>query len=207
MEVFAIREINREIIELKEKLGQSRPAKWDDFPDIELYMDQVLTYMERQYIDTENDILTSAMVNNYVKSGVLPRANGKKYDKEHLAYLTATSMLKQVITVSDMEILLKEKIKNTGTGIEDFYSYYCRTLDRELSATADVFPSDVGLEILPTIALELAVSSYAQKMVCRRLIKIIAEQNTPQENPPDKKSVKKAEKKSDKKSEKKSEKK
>ena len=193
--------VNKEIIELKEKLSKNRPSKWEDFPDIELYMDQVLTYMERQYIDTENDVLTSAMVNNYIKSGVLPRANGKKYAKEHLAYLTAVSMLKQVITVSDMEILLKEKIKSTG--IEDFYAYYCRMLDKELSAAADVFPPDVDSSLLPTLALELAVSSYAQKMVCQRLIKVIAGQNIPDEKSPEKKAEKKSEKKSARKSEKK----
>ena len=51
-------------------------------------------------MDLKNDGLT--MVNNYTKSGLVPRADGKKYGREHLAYLTAICILKRVMSAKDM---------------------------------------------------------------------------------------------------------
>lgn len=79
-----------ELRELKGRLEGERPAEWDALPDIGLYMDQLISYMPRQLIHYgEGESLTSAMVNNYIKDGALPRAEGKRYSRTHLAYLTA----------------------------------------------------------------------------------------------------------------------
>lgn len=57
-----------EIRELKERLERERPVEWEAFPDIGLYMDQLISYMPRQLIHYgEGESLTSAMVNNYIK--------------------------------------------------------------------------------------------------------------------------------------------
>ena len=98
-----------ELEELKRRMREERPMEWDSFPDIGLYMDQVLSYMPRQLIDLgETETLTSAMVNNYIKDGLLPRAEGKKYSRTHLAYLTAICAMKQVISVRDACELIRE---------------------------------------------------------------------------------------------------
>lgn len=70
-------------------------------------MDQLISYMPRQLIHYgEGEALTSAMVNNYIKDGALPRADGKRYSRTHLAYLTAICALKQVLSVKDAGALL-----------------------------------------------------------------------------------------------------
>ena len=75
-----------EIRELKERLERERPVEWEAFPDIGLYMDQLISYMPRQLIHYgEGESLTSAMVNNYIKDGAMPRAEGKRYSRTHLA--------------------------------------------------------------------------------------------------------------------------
>ena len=64
-------------------------AAWDQLPEIYLYMDQVLTYLNRQlalYDGTANP-LTASMINNYVKDGVLERPQKKKSSRDHLALL------------------------------------------------------------------------------------------------------------------------
>ena len=62
-----------EIRELKERLERERPVEWEAFPDIGLYMDQLISYMPRQLIHYgEGESLTSAMVNNYIKDGLVP---------------------------------------------------------------------------------------------------------------------------------------
>ena len=96
-----------EIAELKRRLAEERPQAWDAFPDIGLYMDQIISYMPRQLIHfDEGESLTSAMVNNYIKDGMLPRAEGKRYHRTHLAYLTAICALKQVLSVKDASSLI-----------------------------------------------------------------------------------------------------
>ena len=64
-----------ELEAFREQLRTQRPVDWDHLPDFALYMDQVLSYMDRQVIRFDGDDgLTAAMVNNYTKSGLVPRA-------------------------------------------------------------------------------------------------------------------------------------
>ena len=84
-----------ELLDLKRRMETERPAAWGELPDISLYMDQIISYMPRQLIHFDDrDTLTSAMVNNYIKDGLVPRADGKRYSPVHLAYLTAVCALK-----------------------------------------------------------------------------------------------------------------
>ena len=63
--------------QLIESLTKIAPASYESLPDIELYMDQVLEYLSRKPVSLrQDDKLTAAMVNNYTKDGLLPRANG-----------------------------------------------------------------------------------------------------------------------------------
>ena len=104
---------------LRERLRTQRPVPWDQLPDFSLYMDQVLSYMDRQVIRfDEDDGLTAAMVNNYTKSGLVPRAEGKKYNRDHLAYLTAICVLKRVMSTRDMDLLIREELEDR-TGEEE----------------------------------------------------------------------------------------
>ena len=83
--------------ELEKELKEQRPAGWEQIPDIDLYKDQLTEYLKRQHIGFVlgmEEPLTSAMINNYVKAGVLPRAKGKRYDRDHIAYLTVGSRVK-----------------------------------------------------------------------------------------------------------------
>ena len=67
-----------ELMDLKERMERERPAQWHELPDIALYMDQIISYMPRQLIHfDDSEALTSAMVNNYIKDGLVPRASGK----------------------------------------------------------------------------------------------------------------------------------
>jgi len=96
-----------ELQNLKTRMEQERPAPWKDLPDIALYMDQLISYMPRQLIRfDQGPVLTSAMVNNYIKDGLVPRAEGKRYGPIHLGYLTAVVALKQVLSVRDIGALM-----------------------------------------------------------------------------------------------------
>ena len=117
--------------DMKHILEEKRPAKWEEIPDIDLYMDQVLSYMMRQHAGLELDEnLTSAMINNCMKKDLLPRARGKKYNREHIAYLTAICLLKQVLSVTDTGELLSSQIQQRQEEeIRSFYTKYTEMMD------------------------------------------------------------------------------
>ena len=171
------------LLELKQRLEQERPAEWDALPDIGLYMDQLISYMPRQLIHYgEGEQLTSAMVNNYIKDGALPRAEGKRYSRTHLAYLTALCALKQVLSVKSAAALL-EAAAADGTP-EELYALFRDELDRALDVTAGCLDRESGAEELPRLALALALRSYADRLACERVLELMAALNgQPPEKP------------------------
>lgn len=137
-----------EIRELKERLERERPVEWEAFPDIGLYMDQLISYMPRQLIHYgEGESLTSAMVNNYIKDGAMPRAEGKRYSRTHLAYLTALCALKQVLSVKDAGLLLAAA--SEGRPPQKLYEQFREELDRALDVTAGSLDGSAEAEELP----------------------------------------------------------
>ena len=82
--------------------------EWEILPDIGLYMDQVVTLMDRTFSPTlPKGEMTKSMVNNYVKVGMIPRPAGKKYDRDHLAMLIMIGVLKQALSMESISRLLE----------------------------------------------------------------------------------------------------
>ncbi len=144
----------------QERLRTQRPVEWEQLPDFALYMDQVLSYMDRQVIRFDGDDgLTAAMVNNYAKSGLVPRAEGKKYGREHLAYLTAICVLKRVMSARDMDLLIKEELQG-GRPVQEGYAAFCESLDKALCLTADEMEERAGEGGLADAAVHVAILGY-----------------------------------------------
>jgi len=121
--------------------------EWDSFPNIPLYMDQVVLYLSDQLRSFQREdgqpLLTSSMVNNYVKTGAIPRPEKKRYDRRHLGELAALCMLKQVLPLQDIKTLLAG-----DSPAEQLYGLFrevhraameevCTELDRSLREGAD----------------------------------------------------------------------
>jgi len=89
--------------DIADSIKTYKTESWNQFPNIDLYMDQVITYLERllNIFEEPNDnpMITASMVNNYVKEGYLKRPVNKKYDRVHLATLYIMSMLKPVLPI------------------------------------------------------------------------------------------------------------
>lgn len=86
--------------------------KAEDIPDIDLYMDQVTTFMESHLRNStrypgEDKILTKTMINNYAKNDLLPPPVKKKYSKEHVLLLIFIYYYKGILSISDIQQLLK----------------------------------------------------------------------------------------------------
>lgn len=179
-----------ELSSLLERLRQQRPVAWEQLPDFALYMDQVLSYMDRQVIRfNEEDGLTAAMVNNYTKSGLVPRADGKKYSREHLAYLTVICVLKHVMSTRDMDLLLKEELQGDRT-VPDSYAAFCSSVDSALNLTADEMESQPAGQSLADAAIHFALLSYAAGVASSRYVNLLRQQKDAAQEPHAKKSRK-----------------
>ncbi len=152
---------------LRELANQLKFPDYNGFPDIELYMDQVLDFLSRSKTSLrDDDRLSSAMVNNYIKADVLPRARGKKYSREHLVYLSIILRLKQVLSVKDTGYLIKA-VKQKQTD-EEFYESFRNMVDACAKEISDKALNSE--EKLPEIAMHLAVESYLCKIASEYII-------------------------------------
>lgn len=102
---------NQEFINsLLQRLAKLNYIKPGDVPNIDLYMDQVTTFMDEHLSDVkryeDDKILTKTMINNYTKNDLLPPPVKKKYSKEHIYVLTFIYYLKNILSISDIQKLL-----------------------------------------------------------------------------------------------------
>lgn len=113
-----------------------RCPRYADFPQVELYMDQVLTVLEQALLPFapagKEKLITSTMINNYVKQGLVDPPQKKRYNRNHLAYLLVVCVLKQVLPIADICTLIRMQINSSP--IEEAYDYFCDILEAALSA-------------------------------------------------------------------------
>ncbi len=136
-----------------------------DIPSIDLYMDQVTTFMEERLKcfkrDYEDKILTKTMINNYAKSHILPPPKKKKYSKRHMILLILVYHLKSVLSISDIHALLGpilEDFDSTGTNqvpIEEIYNRFLCIQKNEY----DILESDT-LQKVKEIQNEMVVEEH-----------------------------------------------
>lgn len=84
--------------------------EWEQLPDIELYMDQVMSFLEKRLeplMVEDHKLVTSFMINNYVKGGVIQAPNQKRYSREQIASLFMICFVKQVISLKDIALILR----------------------------------------------------------------------------------------------------
>lgn len=119
---------NRELIaSIIEKLDYIKP---ENIPNIDLYMDQVTTFMDSNLKESKrydaNKILTKTMINNYAKNDLLPPPLKKKYSREHILVLIFIYYLKNILSISDIQTLLSPLTSKyftaaDGLTLEDIY--------------------------------------------------------------------------------------
>lgn len=99
--------------------------KWKEIPNIDLYLDQVLLYVNQvcEPISSESDKgLTASMVNNYVKHGYLTKPEKKKYQRHQIARLIAITTLKSVFSIPEIAQTLNTL--QTETNSEQLYNAF-----------------------------------------------------------------------------------
>lgn len=168
----------------------------EDIPSIELYMDQITTFMDKQLHGNkrheEDKILTKTMINNYSKNALLPPSDKKKYSKDHIILLIYIYYLKNFLSINDIQNLLQPMTdsyfhKNSGTTMADIYSdlfaleqqygVKVRESIQEVYEIADkqLEASDDYLKTYAMITM-LSYDIYAKKQLVEKLIDSLHEE-------------------------------
>lgn len=113
------------LAEIMKKVDQLTYVRPEEIPSVDLYMDQVLTFINERMVHLirspkEDKILTKTMINNYTKSELLPSPNKKKYSKDHILLLLLIYYFKGVLSISDTSTILEKISKDYFNCRPDF---------------------------------------------------------------------------------------
>jgi hypothetical protein len=201
-----------EILQELSTIGYVKP---EDIPDIDLYMDQITTFMDEKLASSkrhENDkLLTKTMINNYAKNDLLPPPEKKKYTKEHVLTLIFIYYFKSILSISDIQRVLNPITdryfgKDAAYSLEDIYQEVfglehqetrniMKDLAKKFNTSMNTFAdaSDEDADLLRTFSFicMLSYDVYIKKTLIERLL----DQVSVPEKDSDKKTDKKADKK------------
>jgi hypothetical protein len=164
-----------ELNELLALLQVFKTPAYDKLPEIDLYMDQVLTYIKKHlppFKESDKDILTASMINNYVKDNVIKNPVDKKYDKEAIASLIMVANLKRVLPIQDIKSILANPNE-----IEKLYIVYQRNLDMVIQSMLNMEKALTSDEDLNKIALELAIDASVKAYFAHMILAKDTESN------------------------------
>lgn len=147
-------EMRKVILDLLEKLNTIEYINPESIPNIELYMDQVTSFIDGQLEGSKRNVddklLTKTMINNYTKNDLLPPPVKKKYSKEHLLCLIFIYYLKNILSINDIHSILKpitEKYfgNKDGENMEDIYAEIFRMEKEESTKILKEFSKKYAL--------------------------------------------------------------
>lgn len=186
--------------EIKEQLLTIKFVKPNAIPNIDLYMDQVTTFMDNNLFTPERKegehIMTKTMINNYAKSELIPPPVKKKYSKDHMLMLIFIHYLKNFISINDINTLFQPIKDNYLDGKSDInleYLYreifsgyqrqlpgFIETIEKHYDTSKTTFanvPKD-DAETLQLISLisSLCFDIYLKKYMVESLIEQMSEQ-------------------------------
>ncbi len=221
---MSVKDTVTQLLKWVEDLGDFSLPEWEQLPEMDLYMDQVMTYMEKKLKPLNNDnfdkVLTPFMINNYVKSGLIACPTQKRYNKEQIAYLFGICSIKQILSISDISTLFdidRHKAQTT----EKIYQYFQETqnlrlheVQTEVSSRLKIIEKKYENDVkrgqdeeaeqfmksgLSLIAFKLAIEAQIKKNIADQIFAAISDKPVEDMVQPESKKIKKAEKKEKKK--------
>ena len=161
-----------------ELLNNRKMPGWEEFPTIELYMDQVIILMNqytKNFLSSDKEgtlAVTPPMINNYVKLKAMPAPFKKKYSKIHIAYLIMISSLKQALSIPTIQKILP--IYEEEDKVKELYELFCRNqmkafayITEKVCDVTDPLLEEANSnpERMYDLAIQIAVSSNVFKML------------------------------------------
>ena len=152
--------------------------RYHEIPSIDLYMDQVIGYVEQCLspfrIHEKEKIITSSMVNNYVKQGLISSPVKKKYSQGHIAYIMIICIIKQILSISEICDYIKRQIETVP--IQTAYDYFAEKLEESLYAAFTAAGTvDDGKDTEEAMLIKLVATAFSDKIYLQKYLIFINE--------------------------------
>ncbi len=159
--------------------------RWEELPEFDLYLDQVLSYINErlQFLNIQegyqkevDPLLTAAMVNNYVKKGLIQKPEKKRYKRVHIACLMIYVLLKPVLSLTDIQQGIYLQVHSCKGSYGTAYNLFCRQFEKSLDYISRVASGeDVSKTFLLSMPIYLqgtymATLSLASKMFSEKVL-------------------------------------
>ncbi|MGB5823122.1 MAG: DUF1836 domain-containing protein [Proteocatella sp.] len=147
------------------KVNHYHIPRWKELPDFELYMDQILGFLEKhtEIFGTPDGekLITNSMINNYVKLGLIKAPMKKKYNRNHVASLIMITILKKVLSMNE----IKEAIFHCSNklGEEASYNLFCEELEMSMVESLQELSEEVP-------AFKVATKALSSKVMAEKII-------------------------------------
>ena len=115
---------------MAESMKQFSLPRYDSLPEMGLDLEQTVKYVNQLFAPLECVEITGSMVRNYVKMGLIENPVKKQYYAQHIAYVTAVTLLKQVVPLDQIHILFKRQ--KQVYSVQVAYDYFCMELENVL---------------------------------------------------------------------------
>lgn len=179
---------NNDLLKLIDSLSLKDTINLNEIPDLDLYMDQVITLFENKLSNgkrfDDDKLLTKTMINNYAKDKLLQPITNKKYSRENILLLILIYNLKQSLSISDIKTLLYE-IKDTNNDLIQFYNSFLNRTNSDFidfkNEISTVINEDDAPDNLPLLIISLInKSNMYKKLAINLLDNNINKKDTPQ---------------------------
>ena len=155
-----------------------RMPRWREIPDVGLYLDQTIKYINRHLAPLGCMEITSSMVSNYVKKGYIASPVRKQYGREQIAHLIYITVVKSVLPMEDIRLMLSIQKRTYDSAVA--YDYFCTELENVLDYVFGRKPEmdAVGVERTAgeKLMLRNTIITVAHKVYLTRLCAVLREQ-------------------------------
>ncbi len=165
--------MNQQIID---EISAFRMPAYREIPDVGLYLEQAQKFAAEYFKTLETISITTSMISNYVKKGLIKNPVKKQYNREQIAYILFIAVAKSVISLEEVQLLLdiqKARAERDSTPVdcEKAYLYFCTEFESALQYVFGLAPelpplddtSDQDLQLLRNLIITVAHKIYLDK--------------------------------------------
>lgn len=159
----------------RQKLNKVQLESWNELPEMSLYVDQVVSFINDRLVDLNVDPLTKSMVNNYVKKGAVMAPVKKKYSAPQIAALFGIALLKNIYSIDEIKQGIDQLTINNYPKV--VYNRFVELFNARLSDQKDLAPSP--LTETNECMMRLVVDTAFQRILTLQLLKEMQKRERP----------------------------
>lgn len=161
--------------EWRQNLNKIQLESWDELPEMDLYVDQVVSFINDRLVGLNVDPLTKSMVNNYVKKGAIMAPIKKKYSAPQIAALFGIALLKNIYSLDEIKMGIDQMTINNYPKV--VYNRFVELFNARLNGKESSAPTP--LTDTNEYMMRLVVDAAFQRILSVQLLKEMQKKETP----------------------------